>query len=331
MSHSHHHHEHYGDYHLSQSHVEALVTNLGAWNWNAFLMATISGLSTGVGGILVLIYGQPNHTKLGHLLSFSAGVMLYISFMDLLPEANEEIGFAKANFWFFVGMLIFGLIAHLFPDHDHTTEKIKNKKMKSADGKLEERQLRRVGLITALGISLHNVPEGIAVYLACLKGLEIGLPLMIAIAAHNIPEGMAVASPMYHSTRSKWQALKYSILSGVCEPLGALVFGVLFTPYMTNATVQSLLAAVAGVMVLVSLRELIPVALKYLKPEPAIFSNALGMIFISISIYCLHYALQSSKQTTDENFREIRNIKFTYERKTEAKNFQRTELNMKRM
>jgi ZIP family zinc transporter len=96
--------------------------------------------------------------------------------------------------------------------------------------------------LTALSISLHNFPEGIAVYLACLKGLEVGFPIAIAIAAHNIPEGMAVASPIYHSTGSKWQAFKWSLISGICEPVAALIFGTLLTNYITDHMVQLLLA-----------------------------------------------------------------------------------------
>jgi zinc transporter, ZIP family len=102
--------------------------------------------------------------------------------------------------------------------------------------------LKRVGILTALSISLHNFPEGIAVYLACLKGLEVGFPIAIAIAAHNIPEGMAVASPIYHSTGSKWEALKWSLVSGMCEPIAAFIFGTLLSNYITDDMVQMLLA-----------------------------------------------------------------------------------------
>lgn len=152
----------------------------------------------------------------------------------------------------------------------------------------EDAELKRVGLITALGISIHNFPEGIAVYLACLKGMEVGLPIALAIGAHNIPEGMAVASPIYHSTGSKWEAFKFSMLSGLCEPLAALIFSLFFSSYMTEETIQLLLAGVAGIMVLVSLKELLPTALKYISADASMISNALGMMFIGLSIYYLH-------------------------------------------
>eukprot|EP01121_Diplochlamys_sp_Union-15-3_P015705 TRINITY_DN523_c0_g1_i2.p1 TRINITY_DN523_c0_g1~~TRINITY_DN523_c0_g1_i2.p1 ORF type:complete len:319 (+),score=40.71 TRINITY_DN523_c0_g1_i2:35-958(+) len=258
--------------------------NIASWNSSAFLIASISGLSTCLGGLLVLFYGQPSTNKLGHLMSFSSGVMIYISFMDLLPEAVP----------FFTGMLFFGIIAKLFPEHDHDHEhdhgKQHDKKKPPGKPSLKDKEMKRikqVGLITALGLSLHNIPEGIAVYVASLKGVNVGLPLAVAIAAHNIPEGMAVASPIYHATGSKKQAFFYSLISGVCEPLGALIFS-FFIRDLDDYTIQSLLAAVGGIMVLVSFRELLPVALEYLKPESAMISNALGMIFISFSIYLLH-------------------------------------------
>jgi ZIP family zinc transporter len=306
---------------------------IAGWNANAFLMACVAGLSTGFGGLLVLFYGTPSAAKLGHLLSFSAGVMIYISFMDLLPEAAEGIGFVKANIAFFCGMIFFAVLAKLIPSdvgghsHSHGEEEKETKEVKEPlsppkspsrssrrisarkeankeesekekEGKKEDKaavakekedkELKRVGLITALGISIHNFPEGIAVYLACMKGMDVGLPIALAIGAHNIPEGMAVASPIYHSTGSKWEAFKYSMLSGLCEPLAALAFSFFFSSYMTDETVQILLAAVAGIMVLVSLKELLPTALKYISSESAMISNALGMMFIGLSIYFLH-------------------------------------------
>lgn len=154
--------------------------------------------------------------------------------------------------------------------------------------KKRDNELRRVGLVTALGISLHNFPEGIAVYLSCLKGIEVGLPIAIAIAAHNIPEGMAVASPIYHSTKSKWQAVKYSLFSGICEPIAALFFGIFLTPYITEDFIHCLLGAVAGIMVLVSLQELLPTAFKYLEPEKAMISLTTGMIFIAMTVFYMH-------------------------------------------
>ena len=128
-------------------------------------------------------------------------------------------------------------------DDDDNNGKDKAKKGKGVGGKQDEQYLLSLGFVTALGISLHNFPEGIAVYLACIKGLSIGLPLTFAIAAHNIPEGMAVATPVYHATGSRWQALKYSLLSGACEPLGALLVAFFFSDKLDEHLVHCLLAA----------------------------------------------------------------------------------------
>eukprot|EP00026_Physarum_polycephalum_P011992 Phypoly_transcript_12247.p1 GENE.Phypoly_transcript_12247~~Phypoly_transcript_12247.p1 ORF type:complete len:252 (+),score=41.46 Phypoly_transcript_12247:61-816(+) len=226
----------------------------------ALLATLISGLSTGIGGVMILFYGKPSNTKIGHMLSFSSGVMLYISFMDLLYESIIRLGFFTANIWFFVGMIFFALVLKMFPE----PELIDKKKVKAmtnsgkpeevdkkitkvkakVDGQPSAEYLIHLGIVTAIGISLHNFPEGLAVYVACLKGIHMGLPLTLAIAMHNIPEGLAVAAPIYEATGSKWKALKYSVLSGVCEPLGALIFGVLFGNFLTPYIVQCLLAGV---------------------------------------------------------------------------------------
>ncbi|KAL6075909.1 Zinc transporter ZupT [Balamuthia mandrillaris] len=258
--------------------------------WASLFLTTVSGLSTGFGGFAVLMFGNPDFWKLGHMLSFSAGVMVYISFMDLLPEAVEEIGFFAANFWFFVGMAVFTVIIWLVPEPDVSALHKKDDDDTSSKASAKHAHLLMVGVIAAVGISIHNLPEGVGVYLACMKGAKAGLPLTVAIAAHNIPEGMAVAAPIYHSTGSKWQAIKWAFLSGACEPLGAVIFGMLFTSWLTPVFINSCLAAVAGVMVLMSFRELIPTTLKYIQPEQAIYSLVTGMMFIFLSAYSLRWS-----------------------------------------
>jgi len=246
----------------------------------AMLLTIISGLSTGIGGLLVVSYGKPTFTKLGHMLSFSAGVMTYISFMDLLPGAVEGVGFVTSNLCFFLGMGFFYLIQLLVPEPDIESVVLGGKRN-------DEKYLKSLGVVTALGISIHNFPEGIAVYLGCLRGLDVGLPLAFAIAAHNIPEGMAVASPIYHATGSKWEAVKWSTLSGACEPVGAIIVGLFFTNSLTDHMVHCMLAAVAGIMVLISVKELVPASLKYIDGGSAAVSNICGMFFVSLGVYLL--------------------------------------------
>jgi len=251
----------------------------------ALLACAVSGLSTGLGGLFILFYGEPDNRKLGHMLSFSGGVMLYISFMDLLTESIAKLGFMTANLWFFVGMLFFLVIIRFFPE----PKMDKKAKAKSENGKpSQDAYLKHLGIVTAVGISLHNFPEGMAVYVSCLKGIAMGLPLTLAIAAHNIPEGMAVAAPMYAATGSKWLAFLYSFLSGLCEPLGAIIFGIIFGKYLTDYIIQSMLAVVAGIMVFMVIGELMPATFKYIKKGPAAVSFIFGMFVIFLSVYYLH-------------------------------------------
>ncbi|GAM19689.1 hypothetical protein SAMD00019534_028640, partial [Acytostelium subglobosum LB1] len=307
----------------------------------ALFMCLISGLSTALGGVFILLMKEPSFKVLGYMLGFSSGVMIYISFLDLLPEAIEEIGFLPANFYFFGGILFFALILQLVPDaegeeHAHEPPKVaskpqkevikvgdqdkeevdesdkqedkhdddkKSKKNKKKSEKSEKKEVHsdedkkkkakdaylvKLGIVTAIGISLHNFPEGVAVYLACLKGANVGIPLMLAIAAHNIPEGMAVAAPIYTATGSKWQAFKYCLLSGLCEPAGAIIFGLIFKDYMSPYLVQCMLAAVAGIMIFMAIKELMPATLKYVSVNAATVSNVIGMFVIFLSIYWLH-------------------------------------------
>jgi ZIP family zinc transporter len=251
------------------------------------------------GGLIVVYFGNTSQKQLGHLLSFSAGVMIYLSFLDLLPEAVEKLGFIKANLGFFLGILFFCIVDWLLPtgEHSHAVPK-SSKKGKKGDKtsppkqenppQQKKKDLYRLGVLSALSISLHNFPEGLAVYLASVQGLELGLPIALGIAAHNIPEGMAVASPIYHTSRSRTKALFWCFISGVCEPVAALIFGLFASQYITEEIVFFLLAGVAGIMLVVSLKELFPTALEFLKSEQALFSNVIGMLFMSVSIYFLH-------------------------------------------
>jgi len=262
----------------------------------ALIATAVSGLSTGVGGLIIMFLGKPSDTTLGHMLSLSSGVMIYISFMDLLVESVIRIGFVMANLWFFAGMLLFAFIITFFPEPELIDKKAK---AKATNGKPSKEYLKTLGIITALGISLHNFPEGIAVYVSCLKGVQMGLPLTLAIAAHNIPEGMAVAAPIYGATGSKLQALYYSALSGLCEPIGAIIFGLLLGSHFTEYRIQCMLAGVAGIMVYMSVRELMPATLKYIKPGPAAISQIVGMAMIAASIHFLHGMLPHSHSRLD--------------------------------
>jgi ZIP family zinc transporter len=181
-------------------------------------------------------------------------------------------------------MGLFALIVFFVPEPEPVVNG-KGKKVR------EQQNLMHVGMLTALGISLHNFPEGVAVYLTSLQGAGVGLPLAIAIAAHNIPEGMAVAAPIYHATGSRWQAFKWSLLSGLCEPAGAILIGLLMHSYLTSSVIKIALAGVAGVMTFMCFHELVPQSLKYISSNAAIVSNVAGMMFISLSVWFLQEKL----------------------------------------
>jgi len=226
-------------------------------------------------------------------LSFSSGVMLFISFVDLMPEAINQVGFGRANLAFFAGMAFFAIVVKFVPEPgpDASADAKKDDDMPSATRK-KRAELMHLGLLTAVGISLHNFPEGVAVYLTSLQGAGVGLPLAFAIAAHNIPEGMAVAAPIYHATGSKWQGFKWSLLSGICEPLGALAVGVTLTSFLTANIIKTALAAVAGIMTFMCFHELLPQSYRYIDSNSALISNIAGMMFISFSVWFLQEFLQ---------------------------------------
>eukprot|EP00123_Amoebidium_parasiticum_P013919 comp22222_c1_seq2/m.32750 comp22222_c1_seq2/g.32750 ORF comp22222_c1_seq2/g.32750 comp22222_c1_seq2/m.32750 type:complete len:150 (-) comp22222_c1_seq2:256-705(-) len=145
--------------------------------------------------------------------------------------------------------------------------------------------------MTAVGVSVHNLPEGMCVYLACLEGLSRGIPLIIAIAVHNIPEGMSVAAPVYHSTRSKWETMKWTTLSGLCEPVGAALFGTILMPILAPEVVKAMLAAVGGIMVYVSFVELLPTAFKSSRKEEVAIAAVMGMAVIFVTLWFAHDVL----------------------------------------
>lgn len=379
-------------------------------------MTTVAALSTAIGGAFVACSGKPSFSLLGHMISFAAGVMLYLSFVELLPGAMEEVGEIPAQLAFFIGFVGFGGLLYFVPNKEHShdievqeadkalkksisktslmkpaafepeectkdsneeSSKIEGVKTQVQDNQVvvndidhaeeevvvtavengsgndsveisgvnteespgdvvvqlddmnenenenesktdddsattvaatgeeeedvsaenplddlvfsavERAHLLKTGLITAAGIALHNFPEGVAVYLSSLQGLEVGLPLTFSIALHNIPEGMAVAFPIYNATGSRWQAFLYSLLSGLCELFGAVLFGIIFRSVLTERVVTTMLAGVAGIMVFICVKELYPTSSKYLSSGNATVSNVIGMAVTAAGLQLL--------------------------------------------
>lgn len=252
----------------------------------ALLLTTLAGLATTVGSVLGIVVRRPGRKLLGITLGFSAGVMILVSFVELLPNGTQALeavkganGFLHANLAFVGGVIAFFLLDLLVPhdyegDHDHP------KRMEG--GKLE-----RTGILTALGIGLHNFPEGIITFVGTLQDVRLGVALATAIALHNIPEGLAISAPVYAATGSRRKAFLWSFLSGVSEPVGALLAAVVLMPFLSDAVMGYTLAAVAGVMVAISLDELIPAAKALSDDHLPLLGVTLGMLVMALSLWML--------------------------------------------
>ncbi|XBI46093.1 hypothetical protein VPH35_110416 [Triticum aestivum] len=266
----------------------------------ALALSFVGGLSTSLGALLVIVNPSPDLKRLGLLqviINCLFFKLLIICPLDLAHNALNSIGFLKANLWFFAGVLFFGFVVKFIPEPTFVPTTDASKKKTDDDGsgkdmmKKHRRQVLFSGIITAVGISLHNFPEGMAVFLGSVKGLRVGVNLAIAIALHNIPEGVAVALPLYFATKSKWQAFKYATLSGLAEPLGVFFVAVLFPSNLNPEILEGLLASVGGVMAFLTLHELLPLAFDYAGQKQAVKAVFVGMAVMSASLYFLEISL----------------------------------------
>ena len=269
----------------------------------ALLLTLIAGAATGIGGALVLFKKKLSSNFLAGALGVSAGVMIFISLTELFPEAQAEIasigslkyGESLVLLAFFAGMGIITLIDFLIPEYEnpHEASGLSLDARTAAVGVLEqtgnEKALHRLGIMSALAIAVHNFPEGIASFIGALNDPQMGAGITFAIAIHNIPEGIAVAIPIYYATKSKGKALLYATLSGLSEVFGALlclavtaIFGVEITG--GGPVFPLILAAVAGIMIYISLDELLPTAEKYGKHHIAIAGVVGGMAIMGVSL-----------------------------------------------
>ena len=273
---------------------------------SALILTLIAGAATGIGGALVLFRKKISSDFLAGALGLSAGVMIFISLAELFPEAQAEImataslrhGKAYVLIAFFVGMGLITLIDFLIPEYEnpHEASGLSLGTKTAAVDILQhtggEAAMKRLGIMSALAIAIHNFPEGIATFIGALNDPQMGTGITFAIAIHNIPEGIAVAIPIYYATKSKGKALLYATLSGMSEVIGAvLCLGVtaLFGIELTGSgpAFPLILAAVAGIMIYISLDELLPTAEKYGKHHVAIAGVVAGMAIMGISLLIL--------------------------------------------
>ncbi|MFP4002056.1 MAG: zinc transporter ZupT [Candidatus Natronoplasma sp.] len=255
---------------------------------NAFLITTGAGLSTALGGAFIFLLKKPKLSYLSPILGFAAGVMIYVSMVELLLGSIEAIGFVRANIAFFVG-IIFMFILDKFIPHIHMDTKpdpFYDEKVEGFDDETEER-LKRAGILTAVGIALHNFPEGMAVFSVSMLDISLGVPVAFAIATHNIPEGLAVAVPIFYSSKSRTKGFGYSFLSGVAEPVGALIGFVILSPFLTPTLLNATLGFVGGIMVFISFDELLPISRDYGDEHMSNLGLFLGMAVMMFSLIFL--------------------------------------------
>ncbi|MDD4148441.1 MAG: zinc transporter ZupT [Bacteroidales bacterium] len=259
--------------------------------WLAFGLTLFAGLSTGIGSLIAFFASKTNTKLLSFSLGLSGGVMMYISFVEMLPDAVEKLTETYAGYgpWyaitaFFGGMLISLLIDRLVPEKDNPHEM---RFVESMSKEIDKNNLHRMGVFTALAIAIHNFPEGIATFVAAYSDLELGIPIALAVAIHNIPEGIAVAVPIYFATGNRRKAMRLSFLSGLAEPLGALLAFAFIMPFLNDAVLGIIFAVVAGIMVFISFDELLPGAQKYGNHHIPTYGVVIGMAIMAFSLLLL--------------------------------------------
>lgn len=250
----------------------------------ALILSTLAGLSTTIGSLIALFSKKDDTRFLSLALGFSAGVMVTVSFAELLPESQKNIAAANplhsaaiSAVCLTAGVVLAAVIDLLIPERCGARLEGTYEGRQSASG-----VMMRTGIVTAIAITVHNFPEGIATFMAGYTDMRIGLPVALSIAMHNIPEGIAVAVPVYYGTGSRFKAFLYSAASGLSEPLGALLAYLCLAPFLSNATLGGIFGVVAGIMIYIAFGELVPASERYRRPRAAvagIVGGALAMLF----------------------------------------------------
>lgn len=265
----------------------------------ALLLTLFAGLATGIGSAIAFIAKRTNTKLLSLALGFSAGVMIYISFVEIFPDARDafiqQYGEFDGTLYtltaFFGGMLLIALIDKLIPKAENPHEMRSVESMNNEKKAVNFRKLYRLGLTTSLAVGIHNFPEGIATFMSAMKDPSLGIAIAVAVAIHNIPEGIAVSVPIYYATGNRKKAFLLSFLSGLSEPLGALMAYFILMPFLTAGNVDvifgAVMASVAGIMVFISMDELLPSAEEYGEHHLAIYGLTGGMGLMALSLLFL--------------------------------------------
>ncbi len=243
----------------------------------ALLLTSIAGISTTIGSLIAIIIKKPNEKYVSIIMGFSAGVMILISFVELLQKGIEASSFLMGHIYFFIGMFIMYII-DVSISHQYEFEEYQS---------LKNGKLQKVSLLVTIGIFIHNFPEGMATFIASLQNVNLGIILCFAIAIHNIPEGIAVAIPIYLLTEDKKKAFFWSFFSGVSEPIGAILSGLILFPFINDYILGVMLAVIGGFMVYISLDELLPASRESGHEHLSILGIIMGMIVMALSLSLL--------------------------------------------
>ena len=251
----------------------------------ALSLTVLAGLATGAGSVIALFAKTSNTKFLAGSLGFSAGVMIYVSMIEIFQKSRtylsasvgDKAGYYLAAASFFAGIIFIGLIDYFVPSTDGDIGNLTEKDNRSI-------ALKRMGVMTALAIGIHNFPEGLATFTSALKDPRLGVAIAVAIAIHNIPEGIATSVPIYYSSGSRRKAFWVSFFSGITEPLGAIIGYLLLRPFFNDALFGALFGMIAGIMVFISIEELLPMAREYEKSKVTIIGVILGMAVIALSL-----------------------------------------------
>lgn len=261
-------------------------------------LTTIVGLSMGLGSILSFFIKETNKRFLAIALSFSAGIMIYVSFMAILPEGMELIesyfgeqgGHLVALAGFFGGMLITAIVeklVHKFGGHYHGHDDHHHEHGHHHDQNGEH--LSKLGIMSAVAIAIHNLPEGLAIFTAGLKDISVAVPIAAAVILHNIPLSIAISVPIYYSTGSRRKAFLYSLFVGLCQPFGAIIGYLILSRFFNDLVFGILFSIVAGIMIFVSLDELLPSSQRYEDHHISVYGAIAGMIVMALSMSIFHH------------------------------------------
>lgn len=256
------------------------------------LLTLGAGLATGIGSAIAFLTRRTNKRLLSFSLGLSGGVMIYVSFVELFQQSQltlaaewgQRPGTAMTVACFFAGILLIGIIDRLVPSVENPHEAHRVEEMAEQP---RNPKLMRMGLMTALAIAIHNFPEGIATFTTAVDDTTLGAAIAVAIAIHNIPEGIAVSVPVYYATGDRAKAFRLSLLSGVAEPVGALLAWLVLMPFMSPTLMGCILAGVAGIMVFISIDELLPAAREYGEAHISIYGVVTGMAVMAVSLLML--------------------------------------------